>query len=197
MKTHPKLKAKDTALGIVEAAERLFSQIGFEKTTVADIARELSMSPANVYRFYSAKAEINEAVGRRLFKEIQVALDEILSQQGLAREKLRASIQAVEKANAQRLASDPKLHEMIELAFAENWSIVQEHLQELERAFKEIILQGSRDGEFNVEDHDLSARLVRWACLRFYHPGLIVLCAPDEAPTLDQMVDFCLASLAK
>jgi Bacterial regulatory proteins, tetR family len=42
-------------------AERLFRQIGFQKTTVADIARELHMSPANVYRFFAAKSEINEA----------------------------------------------------------------------------------------------------------------------------------------
>jgi len=32
-----------------------FRQIGFQKTTVADIARELHMSPANVYRYFAAK----------------------------------------------------------------------------------------------------------------------------------------------
>ena len=36
-------------------AERLFGEIGFQKTTVVDIARELGMSPANVYRFFRAK----------------------------------------------------------------------------------------------------------------------------------------------
>ncbi|MGA2637810.1 helix-turn-helix domain-containing protein, partial [Methylocella sp.] len=47
---------RDTHLRIVEVAARLFGQIGFQKTTVSDIARELHMSPANVYRFFSAKA---------------------------------------------------------------------------------------------------------------------------------------------
>ena len=49
---------------IVATAERLFREIGFQKTTVADIARELRMSPANVYRFFGAKSEINAAVAR-------------------------------------------------------------------------------------------------------------------------------------
>jgi hypothetical protein len=40
---------------IVQAAIRLHRQIGFKKTTVADIARGASMSPANVYRFFASK----------------------------------------------------------------------------------------------------------------------------------------------
>lgn len=36
---------------ILEAAERLFRHYGYAKTNVADIARELDMSPANIYRF--------------------------------------------------------------------------------------------------------------------------------------------------
>ena len=40
---------------IEETAERLFRNMGYQKTAVADIARELGMSPANVYRFYPSK----------------------------------------------------------------------------------------------------------------------------------------------
>src|SRR3984893_7347154 len=45
--TEKEAKGKDTRHLIVEVAERLFRQLGFQKTTVADIARELHMSPAN------------------------------------------------------------------------------------------------------------------------------------------------------
>ena len=41
-------KEKDTRELILKVAERLFRQMGFQKTTVADIARETHMSPANV-----------------------------------------------------------------------------------------------------------------------------------------------------
>ena len=36
---------------ILVIAERLFREIGYQKTTVADIAKALQMSPANIYRF--------------------------------------------------------------------------------------------------------------------------------------------------
>jgi AcrR family transcriptional regulator len=61
-------KEKDQRQQIVETAERLFREIGFQKTTVADIARELRMSPANIYRFYIGD--------RKLHDMVEVALNE-------------------------------------------------------------------------------------------------------------------------
>ena len=75
-------KKKDTHKLIVEVADRLFRQIGFEKTTVADIARELSMSPANVYRFFAAKSEINEAVCMDLLGKIEAEAEKIAASRG-------------------------------------------------------------------------------------------------------------------
>ena len=49
----------DTRERILVVAERLFRQIGYQKTTVADIAKELRMSPANVYRFFDSKKAIS------------------------------------------------------------------------------------------------------------------------------------------
>src|SRR6478672_10671879 len=54
----------DTREKILVVAERLFRQIGYQKTTVADIAKELRMSPANVYRFFDSKKSIHEGVAR-------------------------------------------------------------------------------------------------------------------------------------
>jgi AcrR family transcriptional regulator len=197
MKNPFQLQERDTHRIIVESAERLFSQIGFQKTTVADIARELRMSPANIYRFFSSKAEINEAVGRRLLSEVEAVVDDVVKTSGQASEKLRACITAIEKANARRFASHRKLQELLETAFNENWGIVQEHVQNLDTSLAEIISQGKRDGEFHVEDYKREAILVRSACVQFCHPWFTVDCAEAPEPTIDQMIDFCLAALAQ
>ncbi|ACK49078.1 transcriptional regulator, TetR family [Methylocella silvestris BL2] len=195
MKIVSEQKETDPHQNIVEVAERLFSQIGFQKTTVADIARELRMSPANVYRFFSAKAEINEAVGRRLLTETEASLEAISTQPGSASEKLRSAIAALEKANAQRFVANRKLHELLETAFNENWPIVQDHSKKLNKVLTNIISEGNSAGEFHVSDCELAAILVRSACIRFCHPRLMVECAQEPEPTLDQMVDFCLVAL--
>jgi len=58
---------------ILVTAERLFREIGYQKTTVADIARALRMSPANVYRFFDSKKSINLGVAKRLMSQVEAA----------------------------------------------------------------------------------------------------------------------------
>ena len=50
--------AEETRERIARTAEELFRRMGFAKTAVADIASELGMSPANVYRFFPSKTAI-------------------------------------------------------------------------------------------------------------------------------------------
>jgi AcrR family transcriptional regulator len=92
-------KEKDTRNLIVEVAERLFRQIGFQKTTVVDIARELQMSPANVYRFFTAKSEINEAVCMDLLSKIEAEAEKIAASRGTGAQKIRNLFGSVEKAH--------------------------------------------------------------------------------------------------
>ena len=54
---------------ILEVAEQHYRRIGYHKTSVADIASELGMSPANVYRFFRSKSAINESICRRVVSE--------------------------------------------------------------------------------------------------------------------------------
>ena len=66
----------DTRARILVVAEQLFREIGYQKTTVADIAKVLRMCPANVYRFFDSKKAINEGVARRLMGEVEEAPDD-------------------------------------------------------------------------------------------------------------------------
>ena len=63
----------DTRERILVVAERLFREIGYQKTTVADIAKVLRMSPANVYRFFDSKKAIHEGVARILMGGVEEA----------------------------------------------------------------------------------------------------------------------------
>jgi len=66
-----KAKQDDTRARIMETAEALFRRLGFAKTAVADIAAELRMSPANVYRFFPSKNAIVEAICQRCLSEVE------------------------------------------------------------------------------------------------------------------------------
>ena len=74
--------APTTRCRILETAERFFREIGYQKTTVADIAKTLRMSPANVYRFFDSKKAINEAVVERLIGEVEALISTIADAPG-------------------------------------------------------------------------------------------------------------------
>ena len=72
----------DTREKILVVAERLFRQMGYQKTTVADIAKELRMSPANVYRFFESKKTIHQAVAHGLMGEVELEAQRIVARPG-------------------------------------------------------------------------------------------------------------------
>src|SRR5438045_6993210 len=106
----------DTRERILVVAERLFRQIGYQKTTVADIAKDLRMSPANVYRFFDSKKAIHEAVARSLMGEVESAADTIARKSAPAAERLSELLATVHLMNAERYVGDSKLHEMVRIA---------------------------------------------------------------------------------
>lgn len=180
---------------IIATAERLFREIGFQKTTVADIARDLRMSPANVYRYFSAKSEINAAVARHLMSEVEQAAQSIAHGSGSAAQRLRALILSNESMNAERYVADRKIHDMVEAALEENWPMISDHIDRIDAAIEAIIRSGMESGEFVKGDPQLAAQLVHTACIRYCHPRLMVEGADRPVPTSAQMVEFCIAAL--
>src|ERR1700726_10525 len=110
----------DTRERILEVAERLFREIGYQKTPVADIAKELRMSPANVYRFFDSKKAIHEGVARGLMGEVEIEAQRIARSAGPAAVRLRELIKTVNRMNTERYVGDSKLHEMVEIAMQED-----------------------------------------------------------------------------
>jgi AcrR family transcriptional regulator len=186
----------DVRTRILLTAERLFREIGYQKTTVADIARELRMSPANIYRFFDSKKSINAGVAARMMGEVEQASSRIAAgKAGAAAERLRELLATVHRMNAERYVADAKMHDMVMAALEENWEGCKLHMEYITGAIAAVIADGVASGEFRVADVPTAAHCACTAMARFFHPLLIAQCADKPGPTLDQMVDFIVAAL--
>jgi AcrR family transcriptional regulator len=186
----------DTRERILVVAERLFRQIGYQKTTVADIAKELRMSPANVYRFFDSKKSIHEGVARTLMGEVEVEAQRIAQAAGPASVRLRELMKTIHRMNTERYVGDSKLHEMVEIAMEEDWDVCVAHMLLITETIGSVIGQGAASGEFEVADVPLAAMCACTAMMRFFHPQMIAQCATKPGPTIDQMIDFVIAGLS-
>src|ERR1700680_5007477 len=187
---------QDTRERILVVAERLFREIGYQKTTVADIAKVLRMSPANVYRFFDSKKAIHEGVARSLMGEVEDAAQAIATRPGPAAGRLRELMTSIHRMNCERYVGDSKLHEMVEIAMEESWEVCVAHMERITETIGSVIAEGAASGEFEVADVRLTAMCACTAMMRFFHPQMIAQCADKPGPSLDQMTDFILAGLA-
>jgi AcrR family transcriptional regulator len=186
----------DTRARILVVAERLFREIGYQKTTVADIAKVLRMSPANVYRFFDSKKAIHEGVARGLMGEVEDAAQAIASGPGPAARRLRELMTTIHRMNSERYVGNSKLHEMVEIAMQESWDVCVAHMERITGTIAEVIASGAASGEFEAPDVPLAAMCSCTAMMRFFHPQMIAQCADKPGPSIDQMIDFVIAGLA-
>jgi AcrR family transcriptional regulator len=186
----------DTRERILVVAERLFRQIGYQKTTVADIAKELRMSPANVYRFFDSKKAIHEDVARRLMGEVEIEAEAIANKPGPAVDRMRELLTTVHRMNSERYVGDSKLHEMVEIAMEESWEFCVAHISRIDEKIAAVIARGVASGEFEAADVPLAAMCACTAMVRFFHPQMIAQSVNKPGPSLDQMIDFVLAGLS-
>ena len=186
----------DTRERILVVAERLFRQIGYQKTTVADIAKELRMSPANVYRFFDSKKAIHEGVARVLMSEVELEAQRIARTRGPAAGRLRELMNTVHRMNAERYVGDSKLHEMVAIAMEEDWDVCVAHMELITETIGGVIAEGAATGEFEVTDVPLAAMCACTGMIRFFHPQMIAQCANKPGPSIDEMIDFIVAGLS-
>ena len=186
----------DTRDRILEVAERLFRQIGYLKTTVGDIAKELKMSPANVYRFFESKKAIHQAVARSLMGEVELEAQRIVARPGPVLPRFRELLTTINRMNTERYVGDNKLHEMVEIAMQEDWDVCVNHMECIGGVVGQMIAQGVASGEFEAPDLQLAALCACTAMMRFFHPQMIAQCATKPGPTIDQMIDFVIAGLS-
>jgi AcrR family transcriptional regulator len=183
---------------ILEVAEEQFRRIGYHKTSMADIASELGMSPANVYRFLPSRDAINESICGRVLNEVADIASAIARTNVPAMEKLDRLLTAVHRHNKMTLVEEKHMHDLIVVAMHENWTIIKAHVERMVAIFEVIIREGIDAVE--VEDAAEAARAVKSTFTPFFHPILIEHCVrhgEDTEADLRNQIRFILKALGR
>lgn len=183
---------------ILDAAERLFRHYGYSKTTVADIARDLGMSPANIYRFFASKVEIHQALcGRMLATCYQLAYD-IRHQPLSASERLRLYVETQYQWTMDTMLDEMKVHEMIVVAIERDWHVIEKHIDRVHDLIAEIIAEGIASGEFAEHDPVVASRCFGAATVNLCHPQMVAQClAKTNRAAVDELIDYAIRALKK
>ena len=179
MNPQVRLKTDDTRARIVEAAEALFLRLGYAKTAVADIAAELKMSPANVYRFFPSKNAIVEAICQRCLAEVEEQAWAIARSKGPAANRLERLVVDILKYHKENLLVETRVHDIVLVAMENSWQAIRAHKETMRTVVEVILRDGVASGEFEaIDPRQVSEQFMR-ATVCFCHPVLVSQCLQD------------------
>lgn len=184
MNIRQKLTPDDMRERIIVVAEEHFRRIGYSKTAVADIAAALGMSPANVYRFFPSKGAINDAICAKMMREVEALLQAIVAREASASTRLTMLFVELNRHNKATLTDEHRLHDMVEVAMAENWPAIDAHCRAVVGHIAAIVRAGVDSGEFRNVDPESFAETAFCAAAKIFHPTLIAHGADEDQQSL-------------
>jgi AcrR family transcriptional regulator len=160
MKSNPVLSEKrkvgrpalDRRDEILDAAERLYEAMGFEKVTVTDVARALGMSPANLYRSFANRQAIDEAVTSRALSAVEYEAWRVA--RGAVADPVHTFEQlCMDIALKMRdlLFRSGRSSDLCLAATRGNWPPVQHFMDTLHGLIRHVIAEGQRQGVMRAD----------------------------------------------
>jgi len=167
---------------IIRAADEHFRRYGYNKTTVADLAKAIGVSGAYVYRFFESKQAIGEAVCTMTLARIDTELLELAadSQQSAAN-RLRSLYRCLAERGIELFFKERKLHDLVVAAVENRWPSVLQHKATMLQAAQVVVMDGRASGEFERKTPlDEICRAILETLEPFAHPMLLELKEPAE-----------------
>jgi AcrR family transcriptional regulator len=173
MNAQVKTKPDDTRARIVATAEALFRRLGYAKTAVADIATELGMSPANVYRFFPSKNAIVEAICQRCLAELEEKAWSAARAKGPAARRLERLFLEILAYHKENLLVEQRVNDIVLVAMELSWEAIRRHKEVIHTVSEVLVRDGIASGEFEDVDPRETAALIMRSMVSTCHPMLI------------------------
>lgn len=192
-------KSEQKRIEIIETAESRFRDYGYNKTTMAEIAEDLGMSAANLYRFFKSKQDIAAACAERCMGERVECLSRLVELDSMsASEKLMALVLEDVRYTHERAENEPKVNELIAIVTRERKEIVLSKVESQCLLIAEIIKQGNQAGEFDVADVMKTARTIYSSLTLFEVPLFLPLFTQEQFEEMaTNLVELLLVGLRK
>jgi AcrR family transcriptional regulator len=166
---------------ILESAVNRFSEYGYNKTTMAEIAKDAGMSAANIYRYYKNKEEIAAACAKGCFCERLDILKSVIRGSNLtAAEKLEKYVLTTLQDSQDMFLENRKIDEVVMEITKNRSDLVHEKINNENALLAEIIAYGNQTEEFDVDDVIESAATIHSMLVLFDVPIFMPLFTKEE-----------------
>lgn len=158
---------------LVRAATRVFSQKGFVKASVKDVATDAGITTPTLYHYVKTKEDLLNLVFTTTITKIDDTLHEGLEGRDSAQDALESGISALMKMYERDSPVIMLLHEEARYLRPEDRKNSYELSAKSLENWQRLLQDGVKSGEFDIPDPDVWAQLVSILCtarpLRFWN----------------------------
>ena len=145
-----KKKPEERKLEILDAAEKIFVQKGYEETSVEDILRSVQMSKGGFYHHFASKEEVLDSIIKRYIDQMMEAAKMVVSNT-----ELNAKQKLLQMLGAMQISGHDSDEILTQLHHPQNRTMHLKSLLESAKAltpyFGAIARQGIEDGLFHMD----------------------------------------------
>jgi len=151
-----------------------FAASGYGKTSMAEIAGELSISKKTLYKFFPTKLKLAEMLVEHVLNEINRRCDAILASPLPAVEKLLRIVQMI--TEQQQLFVTKALLESLHRHLPHLWQRIEAFRRErMRKNLAAILAQGKRDGTVRADfNHDMFFHFLLGAINEGINPEVLI-----------------------
>ncbi|MEE1800195.1 TetR/AcrR family transcriptional regulator [Streptomyces sp. NPDC101062] len=142
----------EAARKLLVAAVEAFAERGYHATTTRDIAGRAGMSPAALYIHYKTKEELLHRISRIGHDSALELLTAAADGEGTAAERLSEAVRTFVRWHAERHTTARVVQYELDALGAEHRAEIVELRRSSNAAIRRILVDGVRDGEFDVPD---------------------------------------------
>lgn len=162
--------ARDTRKRILDTARVHLRRFGEQKMTVVNIARSLGMSHANIYRFYSGKDALIDALMDEWLAKVEALLSPIAERKAPASRRIEAIVLELHRKRKEKLRTDRRFYEAFRRLISTRPETIAKRDRKIFDVFSKLIASGVQAGEFPPLDCDEAAGALEDATGIFLHP---------------------------
>jgi AcrR family transcriptional regulator len=179
---------------ILAAALDHVRRYGYERTTVVSVARDAGMTHANVYRYFSSKLALADALTAAWLKPVEADLAVIADAPDPADDKLERLLLAWASALRDALEQDPNLFDVFTEASSAMRGVARKHRARVRMLIERILEEGVGSGIFVVKRTERAVALIHDGLFRFIHPLAIRLDRDVPRRLLDERLGTVVRS---
>ena len=170
---------------LIAAAADHVQRMGAKRVRLVAVAEDAGMTHANVYRYFTSKDDLLDAVVGTALRPIEAHLADLAGAPDPADDKLERMILALARGYRDLLDREPDLFGLFATAVEHNRGVARRHLGRARQLFGQVIDEGLATGVFDLASREAGLSLLIDALHRFTHPVSIRLDAERVRSSLE------------